>query len=136
MIGTAQRWIASYLSGRKQRILIENNTSEAFNINLGVPQGSCLGPILFILYVAGLFKIIERHLPNAHSYEDDSEIYLSFRPDSCASQVTALACIENCVADVRSWMLANHLLISDNKTEFIIIGSRQQMAKIKLKKLH
>ncbi len=86
VIGTAQRWIASYLSGRKQRILIENNTSDAFNINSGVPQGSCLGPILFILYVAGLFKIIDRHLPNAHSYANDSQIYLSFRPDSCASQ--------------------------------------------------
>ncbi|KAL9984297.1 hypothetical protein ACROYT_G006572, partial [Oculina patagonica] len=45
------------------------------------------------------------------------------------------ASIENCVADVRAWMLSNRLLINDTKTEFLIIGSRQQLSKIHIDKI-
>ena len=65
-----------------------------FNLQSGVPQGSCLGPVLFILYVAGLFKIIDKHLPNAHTYADDTQIYHLFRPDTSLSQDAALKSIE------------------------------------------
>ena len=51
------KWLTSYLSKRKQTILIKDHKSEVFNLQSGVPQCSCLGPVLFILYVAGLFKI-------------------------------------------------------------------------------
>ena len=75
-----------------------------------------LGPVLFILYVAGLFKVIDKHFPNAHTYADDTQIYHSFRPDTSLSQDAALKSIENCVADIRAWMLSNRLLINDSKT--------------------
>ena len=128
--GNAVKWLTSYLSERKQTILIKDHESEVFNLQSGVPQGSCLGPVLFILYVAGLFKIIAKHLPNAHTYTDDTQIYHSFRPDTFLSQDAALKSIENCVADIRAWMLSNRLLINDSKTEFIIIGSKQKISKI------
>ena len=54
--GTALNWFDSFLSGRKQRILVDDKTSEDFNLNCGVPQGSCMGPVLFTLYVSRLFK--------------------------------------------------------------------------------
>ena len=73
--GNALKWLTSYLSDRKQTILIKDHESEVFNLQSGVPQGSCLGPVLFILYVAGLFKIIDKHIPNAHTYADDTQIY-------------------------------------------------------------
>ena len=63
VIGDAQKWLASYLSHRKQRILIKNCISDAFNLGTGVPQGSCLGSVLFLTYTADLFKIIDRHYP-------------------------------------------------------------------------
>ena len=116
-------------------ILIKDHESEVFNLQSGVPQGSCLGPILFILYVAGLFKVIDKHLPNAHTYADDTEIYHSFRPDTSLSQDAALKSIENCVADIRAWMLSNRLLINDSKTECIIIGSKQQLSKININEI-
>ncbi|CAB3988771.1 Hypothetical predicted protein, partial [Paramuricea clavata] len=88
--GNALKWLTSYLSERKQTILIKDHESEVFNLQSGVPQGSCLGPVLFILYVAGLFKVIDKHLPNAHTYADDTQIYHSFRPDTSLSQDAAL----------------------------------------------
>ena len=53
IIGSARKWFASYLSGRKQRILI-NRTSDDFHLSCGVSQGSCMEPILFILYISRL----------------------------------------------------------------------------------
>ena len=133
--GNALKWLTSYLSKRRQTILIKDHESEVFNLQSGVPQGSCLGPILFILYVAGLFKVIDKHLHYAHTYADDTEIYHLFRPDTSLSQDAALKSIENCVADIRALMLSNRLLINDSKTEFIIIGSKQQLSKININEI-
>ena len=47
IIASAHKWFASYLSGRK-RVLMNNRTSDDFHLSWGVPQGSCMGPILFI----------------------------------------------------------------------------------------
>ena len=69
------------------------------------------------------------------SLQDDTQIYHSFRPDTSLSQDAALKSIENCVADIRAWMLSNRLLINDSKTEFIIIGSKQQLSKININEI-
>ena len=45
--GTALEWFKSYLSGRFQQVVIDDATSDKFNMDFGVPQGSCLGPLLF-----------------------------------------------------------------------------------------
>ena len=94
-----------------------------------MPQGSCLGPLLFVLYVSKLFTIVERHLPSVHAYADDTQLYVSFKPDP-DSQTAAIGAMERCIADVRRWMLTDRLKINDSKTEIILIGTRQQLAKI------
>ena len=67
--GTALKLFESYLSNRRQRVSIEGVTSKLFDLDFGVPQCSCLGPLLFLLYSSKLFKIISRHLPSVHAYD-------------------------------------------------------------------
>ena len=50
--GTAHEWFSSYLSGRSQRVMVQGNLSQNLNVDFGVPQGSCLGPLLFTVYAA------------------------------------------------------------------------------------
>ena len=109
---------------------MDNNFSEVCDVNYGVPQGSCLGPILFLLYVSQLYDIIDRHLPACHGYADDTQLYVSFRPDGGANSESTLTALEECISDVRAWLVSHKLMFKDSKTEFLVIGTPQQLCKI------
>ena len=127
---TALRWFKSYLSDRFQRVSLDGIVSEKFQLTQGVPQGSCLGPLLFTLYASKLFDIIEGHLPDVHTYADDTQLYLAFKPNSAVTANDAVNAMELCIRDLRSWMLHDKLKLNDNKTNFILIGTRQQLSKV------
>ena len=103
--GQVHSWFRSYLRGRSQSISVNGGTSMNFQIKYGVPQGSCLGPLLFVIYAGKLFEIIERHLPDVHTYADDTQLYISFNAASSVEQSTATEAMQNCIADIRQWML-------------------------------
>ena len=103
---------------------MNGNLFQKFDHEWGVPQGSCLGPLLFNLYTSRLFDIFKNHLLNVHCYADDTQLYLSFCPDN------SLFAMEACVYKAREWMLSNGLMLNDTKTEFMVIGTRQQLAKV------
>ena len=128
--GDVLKWFRSYLTGRVQCVIVNQQSSKTFNLNYGVPQGSCLGPVLFLLYASGLFEVVKKHLPSVHGYADDTQLYVSFRPESFAAQDQAIKAIEICIADVRAWLVSHRLMFSDSKTEFLIIGSWQQLSKV------
>ena len=67
-----------------------------------------------------------------HTYADDTEFYISFNADSKAGRSAALSAMQNCIADIRKWMLQDRLRLNDDKTEFIIIGTRQKLAKVNI----
>ena len=133
--GTALSWFASYLSNRSQQILIDSSLSMNFELSCGVPQGSCLGSLLFVLYASKIFQIVDKHLPGIHCYADDSQLYLSFCPNASVNQEVALARMESCIDDIRNWMLNDKLKLDDDKTEFLIIGASQQLAKVTISSL-
>ncbi|XP_044170355.1 uncharacterized protein LOC122947345 [Acropora millepora] len=128
--GDALSWLISYLSDRSQRISINGGTSRKFPIVYGVPQGSCLGPLLFTVYTRKLFQVVKKHLPKIHCYADDTQLYLSFCPSSSVNAEVAVESMNDCIADIRNWMISDKLVLNDDKTEFILIGTRQQLAKV------
>ena len=121
--GRALEWFASYLSGRSQRVSLSGKCAESLQLNQGVPHGSCLGPLLFTLYAS-------RHLPSVNAYADDTQLYLALKPGCASSTEDAAAAMEGCINEIRAWMLCDKLKINDDKTEFVIIGTRQQLSKV------
>ena len=128
-------WFQSYLDNRSQSISVNGATSKRFDLQYGVPQGSCLGPLLFVMYASKLFSVLEDHLQNVQAYADDSQLYILFKPDAGADQSAAVTAMQNCIDDVKRWMLADKLKLNDDKTKFILIGTRQQLAKVNLSTL-
>ena len=77
-----------------------------------------------MVYASKLFEIVQAHLTDAHCFADDTQLYLSFKPDSPTDQAEAVCAMERCIGDLRKWMYRDKLKINDDKTEFLIIGSR------------
>ena len=60
------------------------------------------------------------------------KLYLSFRPSEGTSQAEALDAMENCISDVRAWMMDDTLMSNDDKTEFLVIGTNKQLSKVSI----
>ena len=120
--GTPLNWFRSYLSNRTQTVTINNKLSQPTLLNFGVPQGSVLGPILFILYTNPLTTLIRRHSISNQSFSDDTQLLDSCRPDQIDTSVQGM---QDCISDVKTWMTSNKLKLNDDKTECLLIVSNR-----------
>ena len=91
-----------------------------------------MGPLLFTIYTSKLFDIIAKHLPRAHSFADDTQLYVSFSPKEVDGQSSAIIAMERCTIDIKKWMAEDKLLLNDAKTEFLVIETRQQLSMINI----
>ena len=128
--GKALSWFQSYLKGRSQQISINGILSEKFQLEYGVPQGSCLGPLLFTIYTSELLEIFTFHLPSVHAYADGTDILVAFSPADSSNEEEAVATIENCICVIQAWMEKNKLMLNDDKTEILLIGTQKQLLKV------
>lgn len=75
-------WFSSYLSDREQFVQIKNAHSEPVSVIHGIPQGSVLGLLSFIIYILALDHIFHFYGINFHFYTDNTQVYISSRPNA------------------------------------------------------
>jgi Reverse transcriptase (RNA-dependent DNA polymerase) len=122
--GRALDWFKSYLSDRFQSVRCGGSSSTPTLVCCGVPQGSVLGPILFLLYTADLLQLIRAHGLDTHLYADDTQVYGSCLPVACNELQGRISA---CINDVADWMSSNRLQLNADKTELIwCISARRQ----------
>ncbi|WP_419612594.1 reverse transcriptase domain-containing protein, partial [Thiolapillus sp.] len=85
-----------------------------------MPQGSVLGPILFILYTKPLSDLIQCHSIESQSFADDTQLQVSVPPSNIQSAISSL---ETCLSDIQTWMLENKLKLNNDKTEALLLRS-------------
>ena len=115
---TALSWFQSYLHDRSRAVSVNGLLSLPAVLQYGVPQGSVLGPILFVLYTQPISDIVSHHGISHHCFSDDNQIYSSTDPSSIPS---VILCTQSCISDIKSWMTCNKLQLNNDKTEMIFI---------------
>eukprot|EP00918_Siedleckia_nematoides_P064389 GHVU01140017.1.p1 GENE.GHVU01140017.1~~GHVU01140017.1.p1 ORF type:complete len:519 (-),score=24.55 GHVU01140017.1:616-2172(-) len=123
--GSCLNFFRNYLLARTQLVSVKGQNSIPCQLQTGVPQGSVLGPILFCIYTLPLGDIVRRHNVSFHLYADDTQLYLQFLPSDLKRTLEQM---ENCIADIRQWMTANHLKLNEDKTEFLILGTQKRIS--------
>ena len=79
--GTLLKFFANYLQGRKQQVIIDNAVSNSVNVLSGLPQGSTLGPLLFVLFINDIYETIDAET-NIELYTDDTKIWREIKSES------------------------------------------------------
>lgn len=118
--------LASYLSDRAQRVVLDGRCSSPLTLHRGVPQGSILGPLLFIVYTI-IFRLYLQYC-SSHFYVDDTQIYYSF-PEGEIHLAE-----ERVNADLKSFsgVARDHLLqLNPKKSSVIVFGSDAQISHVK-----
>ena len=116
--GVAENWIKSYLSGRNQFVKLGECSSDVIQISCGVPQGSVLGPKLFILYINDICNVSK--LLKFILFADDTNILYS------DLNIHNLISIINHELDkLYTWFSVNKLSLNASKTNYMIFGKRK-----------
>jgi len=117
----------SFVTGRSQQVACKGQLSKTQLVQYGVPQGSVLGSVLFVMYTAELSHIITRHGLQFHQYADDCQIYVSSPVGVVNSTVQQFL---RCLHDVEVWMSASRLRLNPSKTVVLWLGSRHVIDKL------
>ena len=121
--GTSLSWFTSYLTNREQFCYFDGSSSSKSSIKCGIPQGSCLGPLLFILYINDFENCLKSMNPNM--YADDTCVNIA--SDNLKELLTDL---KNELENISNWMRTNKLSLNASKSEYMVIGHRRQLNRV------
>ena len=117
--GIAHDWIKNYLENRKQYVQYKNVSSDLNTVKCGVPQGSILGPLLFLLYVNDI--VYSSETLKFILYADDTSVFYSKKNPSLAFNTLNIE-----LEKITKWLVANKLSINVKKTNYTIFKARQK----------
>jgi len=117
--GVVNNWFTSYLLNRRQYVSIGSEKSEEVSISHGVPQGSVLGPLLFLLYINDFYKCSD--ILDFHIFADDTNLFYS---DSNLRHLENT--INSNLKQISCWLKANKLSLNIEKTNYVIFYPRQK----------
>ena len=123
--GTALLWFKSYLYNRKQYVFHNGESSKQQFINCGVPQGSVLGPLLFLLYINDLPNI--SNILQFYLFADDTNIY--YEADNLKKLEST---INKELKKLHNWLIVNRLSLNINKTNFVVFHPYNKPPKKKI----
>ena len=123
--GISGEWLTSFLTSRKQFCSVNGQKSGARLVTCGIPQGSCLGPLLFIIYLNDFEKCLE--FSRASMYADDTHVTLT---SSNTDDLLTNAHKE--LRNISEWMRLNKLSANPKKTEYMIIGHPRRTNKVEV----
>ena len=118
--GIAYEWCRSYLDNRNQQCFVNGSLSNSQILTCGIPQGTILGPLLFILYINDLPNCLSNSV--ARMYADDTHLTFASKNIETINDV-----MNHDLSIVNTWLTANKLTLNSSKTEFMLIGSRQRL---------
>ena len=118
--GTANQWFHDYLSNRYQYVTYNGVKSKQEIITCGVPQGSLLGPLLFLLYVNDLYLVTKASLPVL--FADDTNIFITGKnsKEMCDK-------INEDLENIREWLCCNKLSLNILKTHYMVFTPRNKV---------
>ena len=118
-------WLESYLTKRSQQVCTEENTSHWKDIINAVPQGSILVPLLFTILISDIRQVIKNG--KYHLYADDTQMYYRCKVNNVSETIIKINQDLDRIAD---FSLRNCLKLNKDKSNYIIIGSRQNLIKL------
>ena len=116
-------WLKSYLTERTQQVKMHNVTSSVQTVEAGVPQGSILGPILFITFTADFQDHLSDHKVTA--YADDTQILITARNEEELKNK-----VESSIRKAQLWYSTNSLKINPAKTEILVLGRKNTQSRL------
>ena len=119
-------WFSNYLRSRTQKVIFDNEWSSSQEIYCGVPQGSVLGPLLFLLFINDVSNFTTEGCV-LNMYADDVIIYTS------ASTIDEIQNkLQICVNNIQKWYFMNKLTVNEKKSNVMVIGSKAQLQSLNL----
>ena len=119
--GTSKKWFRSYLTNRQQYVSINGIDSNTTTTLHGVPQGSVLGPLLFLIYINDLHTCI-RNSSTFHFADDTNLLYI---PDKKIRNKNIVRKLNIDLKSLNNWPLANKISLNSTKTELIVFRKKK-----------
>ena len=123
--GTVLEWIESFLTERRQKTRYINSASNVIDNDFGVPQGSVLGPLLFVTFINDIVKSIKNC--KVHLFADDTLIYLY--GENVKDVINA---INQDLKDIFVWLCDNSLKVNIDKCKYMILGKKHVLSRLQI----